>query len=131
MKNRKSISKTTAVRPPTKPKKAVKAAVRPEAAASSTVWKTPAEKSATTVHLEIYAPAAQEVYIAGSFNDWRPSATAMLASGGGRWARDLALSPGRYEYLFLVDGTWVPDPSAKEYAPNPFGGVNSLLQVPE
>ena len=41
----------------------------------------------------------------------------------------MALGPGRYEYLFFVDGEWLPDPEAKEYAPNPYGGFNSLLEI--
>jgi hypothetical protein len=31
--------------------------------------------------------------------------------------------------LFVVDGTWLPDPAAREAAPNPFGGWNSVLSV--
>ena len=134
MKNGKT-TKTAAPPPPATPapkaKKAAKAPVISSAPAPAYARKVPVEKTASTVRLEIYAPTAHEVYVAGSFNDWRPSATAMLAADGGLWARDLALAPGKYEYLFLVDGKWIADPSAKEYAPNPFGGVNSLLQVPD
>jgi hypothetical protein len=42
---------------------------------------------------------------------------------------DLAVQPGRHEYLFVVDGQWVPDPKAPETVPNPFGGRNSVLVV--
>lgn len=41
----------------------------------------------------------------------------------------MALAPGTYEYLFVVDGQWTPDPSALEVVPNPFGGCNSILKV--
>ena len=34
----------------------------------------------------------------------------MIRLGDGKWAKDLALTPGRYEYLFFVDDTWVPTP---------------------
>ena len=34
--------------------------------------------------------------------------------GNGRWSGSLAVKPGRYEYLFVVDGTWTPDPNARE-----------------
>jgi hypothetical protein len=37
---------------------------------------------------------------------------------------------GRHEYLFVVDGQWLPDPKAKESVQNPFGGRNSVLVVP-
>jgi hypothetical protein len=41
----------------------------------------------------------------------------------------LAVEAGRYEYMFVVDGQWLPDPNAKESVQNPFGGKNSLLVV--
>ncbi len=53
----------------------------------------------------------------------------MLAVGDGRWVKKLALSPGTYEYCFVVDGVWKPDPQASETFPNPFGGLNTVLNV--
>jgi hypothetical protein len=41
----------------------------------------------------------------------------------------LLLSPGEYEYRFLVDGQWKDDPMAKRYVGNPFGGFNCVLEV--
>ena len=41
----------------------------------------------------------------------------------------MALVPGIYEYCLVVDGQWMPDPSATETVPNPFGGRNSVLTV--
>jgi hypothetical protein len=90
----------------------------------------PPEHTQPVVRLELYAPAAQKVFVVGSFNNWRPAETAMQLASDGTWIRELALTPGRHEYLFLVDGQWLPDPQAKQYAPNPFGGQNSLLEVP-
>ena len=81
------------------------------------------------VCLELIRPEAQEVCVAGSFNDWHPSATPMVRLKDGKWAKELSLSPGRYEYRFVVDGQWVDDPAAKEFIPNPFGGANAVLVV--
>ncbi|MBI3191552.1 MAG: hypothetical protein HYZ36_02725 [Pedosphaera parvula] len=81
------------------------------------------------IHFEFASPTAESVAIAGSFNDWQPTATPMIALGQGRWAKDLALPPGDYEYCLVVDGQWTPDPLATETAPNPFGGVNSIRKV--
>lgn len=53
----------------------------------------------------------------------------MVAVGQGRWRKDLVLPPGRYEYRLVVDNEWIADPLALESAPNPFGGVNSVLNV--
>ncbi len=81
------------------------------------------------VHFEFNYPAAEWVFIAGTFNDWQPNATPMIALGQGRWAKDLTLPPGDYEYCLVVDGQWTPDPLATETVPNPFGGVNSIRRV--
>jgi hypothetical protein len=81
------------------------------------------------VSVGIYCPGANEVFIAGSFNGWQPSASALQAQGDGRWAVDLTLARGRYEYRFVVDGQWMDDPLALAYVSNPFGGLNGVLAV--
>jgi 1,4-alpha-glucan branching enzyme len=83
------------------------------------------------VRLEFIHSAAKSVSIAGTFNDWRPGATEMVSLGDGRWLKELVLAPGVYEYRLVVDGEWMPDPRASETAPNPFGGMNSVLKVNE
>ena len=83
------------------------------------------------VHVEFSQPTATAVAIAGTFNEWRPEATPMINMGQGRWLKELALPPGTYEYLFVVDGRWLPDPLAQTTTPNPFGGVNSVVTVPK
>jgi 1,4-alpha-glucan branching enzyme len=82
------------------------------------------------VRIEFRHPTATSICIAGTFNDWRPAATPMLAMGSGRWAKELSLPPGTYEYRFVADGQWMHDPAAHKTAPNPFGGLNSVLEVP-
>lgn len=81
------------------------------------------------IQIEFVHPTASAVGIAGTFNDWRPDAAQMLSVGDGRWLKELALPPGVYEYRLIVDGAWMADPRASETAPNPFGGVNSVLRV--
>ncbi len=81
------------------------------------------------VSFELVKPEAKSVYVAGSFNDWKPEKAPMMPVGNGRWVGDLSVKPGRYEYLFVVDGQWIPDPNAKESVQNPFGGRNSILGV--
>jgi 1,4-alpha-glucan branching enzyme len=81
------------------------------------------------VVVELINPAAKQVFVAGSFNDWQPEQTPLVAAGNGRWTRDLKVAPGRYEYLFVVDGQWLPDPNARQSVENPFGGRNSVLMV--
>lgn len=94
---------------------------------------TPQNPSATLtapIRFEIIAPRAKAVFIAGSFNDWNHAAAALARSGEGKWAVELALAPGRHEYMFVVDGLWMCDPASKDYVPNPFGGCNSVVTVP-
>jgi len=74
-------------------------------------------------------PLASAVFVAGSFNEWKPDATALAQSAPGKWQLELPLPPGRHEYLFVVDGTWVADPLARESCPNPHGGVNAVIQI--
>lgn len=89
------------------------------------------ESPVRPVHLEFMHPTATKVCIAGAFNDWRPEATPMVLLGQGRWVKELVLPPGVYEYRLVVDGEWMPDPRVSETAPNPFGGMNSVLKVTE
>lgn len=93
--------------------------------------KTPAtqHKSARIVRIEFHNEEAQAVFIAGTFNDWRPGAGEMIRLEGGRWVKELSLVPGRYEYRLVVDGQWICDPAAAEKVSNPFGSFNSLLIV--
>jgi len=83
------------------------------------------------VSLELVKPGAKKVCVAGSFNQWKPEKTPLVSIGNGRWVGDLIVNPGRHEYLFVVDGQWLPDPNAKETVQNPFGGKNSVLIVSE
>jgi len=81
------------------------------------------------VRIEFQHEQAQAVCVAGTFNEWRPGVTPMLRREKGQWIKELALPPGRYEYLLVVDRAWVTDPSAPDQAPNPYGGNNSVLLV--
>jgi 1,4-alpha-glucan branching enzyme len=81
------------------------------------------------VRFEFTDKAAHSVFVAGSFNDWQPEAKELHPGGTGLWWKETPLKPGSYEYCFVVDGQWIPDPQAKETAPNPFGGKNSVLKV--
>jgi len=81
------------------------------------------------VRFEFTHPTATSVCVAGSFNQWNPEAKTLHATGAGHWMKDTALAPGSYEYCFVVDGAWMPDPLASETVTNPFGGRNSVLKV--
>jgi len=92
--------------------------------------KKPSKKPALVPVVFTYTdPLANAVFVAGSFNEWSPDAAALTQDALGGWQLELPLPPGRHEYLFVVDGTWVADPLALESCPNPHGGVNAVIQV--
>lgn len=77
--------------------------------------------------IEFSNSSARSVAIAGVFNSWQPEMAS--TTGNGAWVKELTIAPGRYEYMLIVDGQWLPDPNAMEFAPNPFGGKNSVLVI--
>jgi 1,4-alpha-glucan branching enzyme len=83
----------------------------------------------TAVRFEYANPTAKTVCLAGSFNHWQPEAKTLHSTGVGNWWKETVLAPGSYEYCFVVDGKWMPDPRAIETVANPFGGRNSVLHV--
>lgn len=81
------------------------------------------------MRFELVAPEARTVFLTGSFKGWNPKAIPMMRLHDGKWAKELRLPAGHYEYLFVVDGQWIVDPKAPDYVTNPFGGCNSVLKV--
>jgi 1,4-alpha-glucan branching enzyme len=88
------------------------------------------------VRFRCVAPAAKTVFVAGTFNAWDPTATPMQPDGAAEWYVELKLSPGRYEYKYVVDGVWFCEPSVadEDYAGedavvNTFGTKNRIMQV--
>jgi 1,4-alpha-glucan branching enzyme len=76
-------------------------------------------------------PDAKEVYLCGDFNQWSPMSLRMFQrDGNGRWEKRIILTPGRYEYKFIIDGEWVHDAGARDNAPNAHGSLNSVVEVP-
>lgn len=74
------------------------------------------------------APDANEVCMAGSFNQWDPEATPMKKRRDGTWYAVVYLSPGRYEYRIVVDGIWTDDPNCPTRRPNQYGGTNCIFE---
>ncbi len=83
------------------------------------------------VRFAIYAPEAESVTLAGTFNNWsRISDPLQDKDANGVWKIVLPLSPGRYEYKFVIDGEeWIPDPANPDTVKDGFGGKNSVIRV--
>jgi len=69
------------------------------------------------------------VCLAGEFNNWSPDSNPMVRHAGGVWTLQIELPAGTHQYLFTVDGKWVPDPKATLAHHNPHGGTNSVILV--
>jgi len=80
------------------------------------------------VTFRVHAPEARTVLLCGDFSDWQQKPLPMRRLKNGDWTRRKALSPGDYQYRFVVDGQWVNPPDA-ETAPNEFGGQNCICRV--
>ena len=75
-------------------------------------------------------PRAQSVQVAGDFNNWQPEQALMeKVSENGVWQIKLPLGTGRYRYRLVVDGQWQQDPYNELTEMNPFGEMNSILEV--
>jgi len=94
---------------------------------------TQAVSSAPLVYVRVALldPEAQSVAIAGDFNGWDPSRTQLRRTSNGLWTLTIPLKPGRYQYMYQVDGRWVTDPLASESSPDGFGEENAVLDVKE
>lgn len=112
-----------------KPPVTTKAAAATPVPAKAVPAKPAAPPLPPCVRLAYRHPGAQAVFLAGTFNQWRPTATPMQCTGADCWSVELELPPGIYEYRFIVDGAWVHDPASAETVPNPFGGLNSVVRV--
>lgn len=75
--------------------------------------------------------AAQSVYLAGDFNDWKPVETPFAKSADGIWRAAINCpEAGKYRYKFLVDdGIWTEDPRHGLKEPDGLGGFHSILLV--
>ena len=81
--------------------------------------------------LRLTGSKAQSIAIAGDFNQWDLQSNQLEDSDGdGVWIATLKLPPGRYEYMFVLDGKeWLPDPNASRFVKDGFGNKNAILEI--
>jgi 1,4-alpha-glucan branching enzyme len=81
------------------------------------------------VLFEFCSPDAQEIFLAGDFNNWDTHSNPLKKDRKGTWKITLSLKPGRYEYRFVSNGNWENDPSCSCCVPNDFGSENCVKIV--
>jgi MinD-like ATPase involved in chromosome partitioning or flagellar assembly len=79
--------------------------------------------------LSIFAPHAKEVYVVGEFNDWKMDKDSRMEENNGTWRKNISITPGSYRYRFVIDGVWTEDPRNPAKAMNPYGQMDSLVEV--
>ena len=90
----------------------------------------PGEGQMVIVRLELDAPTAHRVAVAGSFNRWDGNSHQLSRDDQGRWSIALPMRPGVYAYTFIIDGTeWIADPKAASLRDDGFGNRNSVMRV--
>lgn len=127
------MEKTTKkAKAPAAKKATKKVAAAPKTAAKKAPQKAKAAAKAQRVTFTVRADAGSKVFLAGDFNNWNPTAKEMLdKKGDGLYTVVLSLTPGDYEYKYVVNGVWCADPLNKNVVQNQLGTFNSVMHVGE
>jgi len=118
-----------------KPGKSVKSGATGAKAPAKTQKKPATQKNRTVsgqsleTTFRLVAPQAAQVFVAGCFNEWDPTANRLEQDKEGTWSCTLAIEPGEHEYRFVVDGVWWDDPTNISRRWNEFGTENCVLIV--
>ena len=87
-------------------------------------------ETARSVLFEIRAEPGSQVFVAGTFNSWDPTANPLKENpDSGHFKSTLRLPAGTHEYKFVVNGVWSADPKCHAWVPNGIGSLNSVLHV--
>jgi 1,4-alpha-glucan branching enzyme len=81
------------------------------------------------IEFKLYAPQAKRVSLAGSFNNWDAKDLSGKKDSQGNWTVKASLKPGKHEYKFFVDGSWVNDPRCTSFITNSYGTQNCIVEI--
>jgi len=81
------------------------------------------------IPFEVFAPEAKEVFVVGDFNGWKLDNSSRMDLENGTWRKRLSLGNGKYRYRFVIDGEWTEDTNNPLKEENPYGQMDSLLEV--
>ena len=83
------------------------------------------------VKFECHADPGSDVFIGGTFNQWKPSCFHKLRDKkrDGSYRTLLQIKKGRHEYKFLVNGKWLFDPDLPLSDSGKDAAVNNFVDV--
>ena len=82
------------------------------------------------VEFQLAVEPGRQVFVAGTFNNWNPTANPLNDNpGSGHCKAFVQVPPGSHEYKFVVDGTWTADPKCENWTSNSHGSLNSVIHV--
>ena len=70
----------------------------------------------------------KNVYVTGTFNDWREKELDMEKTATG-WQIPIYLNNGTHSYKYIVDGEWMTDPGNKNINNDGMGNFNSVIAI--
>ncbi|MFT5698417.1 MAG: hypothetical protein ACI8ZB_001272 [Desulforhopalus sp.] len=77
----------------------------------------------------IYQPAASQVELTGTFNDWQRLTMKQIGTSG-YWELNIPLPAGEYRFAYILDGSKrIADPTHPAREKDDFGGENTVLKV--
>ena len=82
------------------------------------------------VRFELSAEPGSRVFVAGTFNNWNPTANPLKDNpDGGHFKAAMRVPAGTHEYKFVVNGVWTMDPKRSDCVPNSYGSLNNVIHV--
>ena len=92
---------------------------------------TGSHPAVTIIRFTLHAPDAERVSLVGDFNGWRNDEIFLSdTTGHGYFSGAVPLKPGRYAYMFVIDGAkWVTDPGAEGHRDDGFGHRNAVVTI--
>ena len=91
-------------------------------------------RDGSTVRVTFSLPAAvgaRSAHVCGDFNEWSETSHPLTRLDDGTFQTTLQLATGRrWHFRYLLDGSrWENDWAADDYAPNMYGGQDSVLDL--
>ena len=83
-----------------------------------------------SVTFSVRAEKGKAVYLAGDFNDWKPTGKKMsYKARKGAYEATVKLPRGEHQYKFVIDGVWCTDSENIHSVANDQGSFNSLIDA--